>query len=77
VSGPLTFDLLSVPRLTGHVRIAPIIDHMQFEWLSGKNSRNKNTSLNDLGKSSAHNISAFGWQFTEVAAFSKKIEFQN
>jgi hypothetical protein len=32
----------------------------------------KNTSLNDLGKSSGHNISAFGWQFTEVAAFSKK-----
>jgi hypothetical protein len=32
----------------------------------------KNTRLNDLGKSSAHNISVFGWQFTEVAAFSKK-----
>jgi hypothetical protein len=44
---------------------------MQFEWLSGENSGNKNTSLNDLGKSPSHNISAFGWEFTEVAAFSK------
>jgi hypothetical protein len=42
---------------------------MQFEWLSGQNSGNKNMSLNDLGKSSEHNISTFGWQFTEVAAF--------
>jgi hypothetical protein len=50
---------------------------MQFEWLSGENSGNENTSLNDFGKSSAYNIFAFGWQFTEVAAFSKKIEFQN
>jgi hypothetical protein len=50
---------------------------MQFAKLSGENSGNKNASLNDLGKPSAHNISAFGWQFTEVAAFSKKIEFQN
>jgi hypothetical protein len=37
----------------------------------------KNMSLNAFGKSSAHNISAFGWQFTEAAAFSKTIEFQN
>jgi hypothetical protein len=56
--------------------MAPIVDHMQFELLSGKNSGNKNTSLNDLGKSSAHNISAFRWQFTEVAAFSKKASFR-
>jgi hypothetical protein len=49
---------------------------MEFEWVSGENSGNKNTNLSDLGKSLAHNISAFGDQFTEVAAF-RKIEFQN
>jgi hypothetical protein len=41
VSGSLTFDLLSFPRRTGHVCIAPIVDHMQFEWLSGENSGKK------------------------------------
>jgi hypothetical protein len=49
---------------------------MQFEWLSGENSGNKNPSSNDLGKSSAYNISAFGSQFAEAMAVLK-IEFQN
>jgi hypothetical protein len=28
-------------------------------------------NLNDFGKSSAHNVSPFGWQSTDVAAFRK------
>jgi hypothetical protein len=33
-------------------------------------------SLNDLDKSLGNDVSAFGWQFTEVATFSKKSSFR-
>jgi hypothetical protein len=77
VSGSLTFDLLSFPRRTSHVWIAPVVDHMQFEWLSGENSGNKKCELKWLGQIIGPQYLGIWIAIHRGSGFFEKIEFQN